>query len=362
MKKLATLVGIASLGLGAATLAADGTQPFAQDLWKQLGRGSENVIYSPFSIAQALDLARKGAKGATKDEIDVLLHGDLAKLEGKDVSVANHIWAQSGLAMKKTGDSIDRIDFRKADEARTTINAQIAKETRERIQDLIPSGAISPATKLVLTNAVYLNAKWQHPFEKNNTWDAPFTLADGSKVDVSTMHATFRGGAKYGAKDGLEVVELPYEGSLVFDVILPADMKKYSLDLEGALALLEAKPVGVALPRFEVTQPLELNDALVALGVKTAFTDAADFSGFTDEAALQISRVITKTFVRVDEVGTEAAAATAVVMVGGAAPSEEEVPSMNVDRPFFFAIRDAKTGVVAFFGRVAKPAAPQRAK
>jgi serpin B len=176
------------------------------------------------------------------------------------------------------------------------------------------------------------------------------------------MHAKLYSPARYGEKEGVQVVELPYKGgSLVFDAILPKDMKTYSLDLEGALSLLQPATVEVALPRFEVEQKSELGDALVALGVKTAFTDAADFSGFTSDCPLKISRVISRTTVRVDEEGTVAAAATVATMSCGAAPHREKVYSIVCDRPFFFAIRDAKTGAVAFFGRVTKPGS-QRAK
>lgn len=359
MKRLAPVVG--AIGLLSVSLAADGTQPFAQDLYRELGKSSKDVIYSPASIAQALEIARSGARGATKEEIEKVLHGVPANLVHEGVQSSNHIWAQKGMALKE-GFVVDVVDFHDPKAARKTINDAIAKETKDRIRDLLPERAIDASVKLVLTNALHLDAKWQQPFEKSQTSDQAFHLADGSEVQVSTMHKTFGRGVKYGEKDGLQVLELPYDGTLVFDVILPKDMAKYELDLEGALALTKERAVFVALPRFELTSEIDLKDPLIAVGLKTAFGAGADFSGFTGSRDLYISDALTKTYVRVDEKGTEAAAATALVMKRGAMAPEEEFATMKVDRPFFFAIRETKTGSVAFFGRISKPAAPARAK
>jgi serpin B len=350
-----------ALALMSAAFAADSTQPFAQDLFGKVKKDSENTIFSPASIGMALDLVKKGARGATLEEIQKVTHGEAAKLEHAGVEVANHFWGQKGHAFEK-GFAIDEVDFKDAEGARKAINAQIAKETHDRIQDLLAPNFINVDTRAILTNAIWLKAEWQHKFKKEDTSDRPFTLMSGEKVQVQTMHGR-QWGTSYGEKDGLQVLEMPYKGTLVFDVILPQDMAKYELDLEGALGLLKGVngPVQVALPRFEMTSGFEVSDALKALGMKTAFSNEADFSGFSKSEPLHVSKVVTKTFIRVDEEGTEAAAATAVGMEAGSAAPKKPIV-VNVDRPFFFAIRETKTGSVAFFGRIVKPEAPKRDK
>lgn len=357
MKRFAPLLALA--GVASVAFAADSTQPFAQDFFQQIRKTSKepNIIFSPASIANVLGLARAGAAGATRAEIEKVLHGEPKRIEHDGVEVSNHIWAQKGAGIREDWKVIS-IDFdADPEKACATINERVAKETHGRIKDLLPKDAIDKDTKIVLTNAIHLLAKWVEPFEKDMTRDAPFHLEDGSKVNVSTMHGTFHSGARHGEKDGLTVVELPYKGTLVFDVIVPKDLSKYALDFDAALALLEGKGVEVALPRFELTAELDLKAPLVDLGMTTAFTNDADFSGFTGSKNLKVSRAVTKTFIRVDEEGTEAAAASGMVMKPTSLPPR--VQSVKVDRPFIFAIRETKTGAVVFMGKVGKPVAPR---
>ncbi len=354
-------LAVAAVAFASVAVAADGTAPFAKDLWTQLGKEKGNVVYSPYSIAAALDLARQGAKGATRDEIKKLIHDTPAKLGIDGVSVANHLWGQEGYHFQD-GLTIDRIDFRADPEAaRQKINGQIAKETHDKIQDLIDKGLIDKDARLVLTNALYLKAKWLDVFETNFTSTQEFTSLDGSKIPVHLMHESLHG-VNYGHSDALQVVELPYEGDrLVMDVILPKDAHTYALDLDSALALLTERGADVYLPRFEVTTRVSLKKPLMDLGMKTAFDpSAADFSGFTGNRELSISEAITQTYIKVDEAGTEAAAATAIIMKAGAA--FQQPPVFKADHTFFFAIRDTRSNAVLFCGRIDQPTRAQSEK
>jgi serpin B len=354
-------LAVAALAFASVALAADGTAPFAKDLWTQLGKEKGNVVYSPYSIGAALDLARQGAKGATRDEIEKLIHDTSATLAIDGVSVANHLWGQEGYHFED-GFKIDRIDFRADPEAaRQKINGQISKETHDKIKELIARGLIDSNMRLVLTNALYMKAKWEDPFETQWTKTEDFTRLDGSTLPVHLMHHSMHG-VKYGHTDALQVVELPYEkNQLVMDVILPKDAKTYAFDVDAAIALLTERGADVYLPRFEVTTKLRLGKQLQALGMKTAFDpSAADFSGFTGNKELYVSEAVTETYIKVDEAGTEAAAATAILMKAGAA--FQQPPVFKADRTFFFAIRDTASGAVLFCGRIDEPTRAQSEK
>jgi serpin B len=242
-----------------------------------------------------------------------------------------------------------------------TINDWVAEQTEDRIEDLIPPGVLGAATRLVLTNAIYFNAAWAQPFEASATQDEAFHLLDGGQVTVPMMHQTESFG--YLAGDGYQAVELPYEGHELSMVILLPDEGGFEafeagLDAAQVEAILQEtsdRQVALALPRFEFEAQFSLADTLGAMGMPDAFSDQANFSGMTGTRDLFISAVIHKAFVAVDEEGTEAAAATAVVMVEGAMPAEPL--EVRVDRPFLFLIRDIQTGTVLFLGRVMDPAA-----
>ena len=246
------------------------------------------------------------------------------------------------------------------EQARKTINGWVSDETHERIPELIPSGAISPATVLVLTNAVYLKAPWARPFRKEDTADAPFHRLDGSSVDVPMMHQSTK--LSFAEGDGYAAVELPYAGNKLAMLLVVPDEGQFdavmagmdAAALDGIAAGLSGYQVTLAMPKFEFRTQVGLNDVLSQLGMPTAFGDGADFSGMTTQTDLFISAVLHEAFISVDEEGTEAAAATAVIMDETAAAQPAE---LTIDRPFIFAIRDTETGAVLFLGSVTDPSA-----
>jgi serpin B len=252
------------------------------------------------------------------------------------------------------------LDFAGApEESRVTINDWVSEETEGKIENLIPQGAIDPLTRLVLTNAIYFNAAWANPFEKDATQDGPFTLLDGSQVTVPMMRQTESFG--YTRGEGYQAVELPYDGREMSMVILLPDRDGFepfedSLDAERVQAIVEDLEYGqvvLTMPKFEFDSGFSLKEALIAMGMPAAFSGGADFSGMTGDRALSIADVIHKAFVSVDEEGTEAAAATAVVMVESAMPGQPV--EVTIDCPFIFLIRDIETGAILFVGRVVDP-------
>jgi serpin B len=254
------------------------------------------------------------------------------------------------------------LDFENAPEAsRVTINDWVSEQTEDRIEDLIPQGVIDALTRLVLTNAIYFNAAWDNPFEPGLTADGTFHLLDGGKVSVPMMRQTKSLG--YARDEGVQAVELPYDGQELSMVVLLPDAGEFeafenTLDagrVDAIVKDISYRQIALSLPRFEVESDFSLVDALTAMGMPDAFTGAADFSGMTGSRDLFIAEVVHKAFVSVDEAGTEAAAATAVVMEKMAMP--EEPVEVTVDRPFVFLIRDLETGVVLFVGRVVDPSA-----
>jgi serpin B len=379
-----------------ADLAAlvDGNNAFAFDAYQQI-KGDENVFFSPYSISLALAMTYAGARGDTAQQMantlhytlpQELLHPALNSLDielsqrgqgakGKDekgfrLNIVNAIWGQKGYAFlqefldtlaENYGAGIRTLDFINAPEpSRVTINDWVSDQTEGRIKDLIPPGAIDTMTRLVLTNAIYFNAAWQFPFEKDATADGTFHLLSGSEVTVPMMKQTKS--FAYAEGDNYQAVELPYDGSELSMVILlpqPGQFTTFekSLDagkVDGIIASLASKRVVLTMPKYEFTSDFSLKKALSAMGMPVAFTENADFSGMDGKRDLFISDVIHKAFVSVDEVGTEAAAATAVVMT--TTSLQLNVVDVTIDRPFIFLIRDIQTGAILFLGHVTNPA------
>ena len=369
---------------------ANGVNGFGLDLYRALAaEQDDNLFLSPYSIALALTMTYAGARGQTAEEMaDVLglmlpddrLHPamnalDLALHAGEDREMdsydppifrsANALWGQKALGFEQAfletlaanyGAGMRVMDFAKTEEARVAINDWVAEQTEDRIKDLIKPGILSAMTRLVLTNAVYFKAQWQNPFLESATQDGTFHQRDGSAVTVPMMRQTESLG--YYAEEGLQVVELPYAGgSHSMLILLPEEggLAELAAELNEArlralLDGLERQSVALTLPRFEYEAEFELGEMLAAMGMPTAFGDGADFTGMTTEADLFISEVVHKAWVAVDEEGTEAAAATAVIMVESAMPMEPV--EMTVDRPFLFAIRHRGTGTLLFLGQV----------
>lgn len=248
------------------------------------------------------------------------------------------------------------VDFQDSPaEARRRINDWVAERTNDRTEDLLPQGSISSTTRLVLTNAVYFVGMWKYPFEEERTGPGAFTALDGTEQEVSMMHASIE--VPYAEFDGHHLVELPYaSGDTSMVIVVPAagefEAFEGDLSVDRLATMLEATTtpqVDLALPKFGVESKFSLVEAMQALGMERAFTGDADFSGMAEGGDLFVSEIVHQAFVEVDERGTEAAAATAVVM-DESAPAERV--ELTVDRPFLFYIRDRPTETPPFLGRV----------
>ena len=368
-----------------------GNSALAFGLYQALREKDGNLFYSPYSISLALAMTYAGARGETERQMAGALHFVLPQerlhpafnsldqalasrgqgAQGQDgegfrLNVVNAMWGQQGyeflpafldLLAENYGAGLRVLDFASApEEARGTINEWVSQQTEERIKDLLPQGAVDALTRLVLTNAIYFNAAWADAFEAAQTQDGPFYLLDGSEVSVPLMRQT--SGFGYAEGEGYQAVELPYDGrELAMVVLLPraGDFERFesALDagrVEQIIGSLEYQQVRLTMPRFEFESGFSLKEALAALGMADAFSEQADFSGMTGQRDLFISEVVHKAFVSVDENGTEAAAATAVIMKLTAAV--EEPVEVTMDRPFVFLIRDLETGAILFVGRV----------
>ncbi|MBN2388135.1 MAG: serpin family protein [Anaerolineales bacterium] len=378
-----------------------GNTAFAFDLYQALRGEADNLFYSPYSISIALAMTFSGARGETETQMANVLHftlppqrlhpafnaldlelaGRPAELDYLDESqrfefnLANATWGQMDepflpefldtLALNY-GAGMYLTDFVSNDEAaRLEINDWVSAETRERINDLIPQGVLSPDTRLVLVNAVYFRAGWQTPFAEHLTHDLPFTLLDGTRVDVPMMSCAELQQRAYAAGDGWQAVSLPYAGGLAEMVILVPEEGRFEefeagLSAESYAGILDGmniRTVSLTLPQFEFTSDFSLKETLPAMGMTDAFLPGlADLSGMNGiPYDLFIMDVIHKAFIGVDENGTEAAAATAVIVGRESAMVGEPALVLTIDRPFIFIIRDVPTGTVLFLGRVLDP-------
>jgi serpin B len=281
--------------------------------------------------------------------------------EWVELSSANRLFGQQGMTWQRDLEELlTVVDYADSEVARAAINAWTSEQTHDRIPEIVPAGVLDEETLLVLVNALYLKAAWEEPFHAASTTASDFHLADGGLVQVPTMLGHVD--AQVGAGDGWRSARLPYlGGTLAMTVVLPdagrlADVEALVAERDWS-AVLEAPAhdrLELRLPRFTVRTSASLGELLAALGMPTAFTDDADFTGFTVEEPLKISEVLHEAFVAVDEDGTEAAAATAVVMARGAGIPAPPVPFV-VDRPFLFAIHTAADGDPLFVGRVIDP-------
>jgi serpin B len=395
------VIGLLAQAVGWASAAAPdlarSSNQLGFDLHRSLRAQPGNLVFSPASVFVALVMPWSGARGATAAEMGRVLHLDgppdsvlpaarglLEGLEsaggGNTLRVANRLYAERSYTFERVyldrmaalGAPTERVDFRGAfDAVRGVINAWVSQQTADKIKDLLPSGALTTDTRLVLVNAIYLLASWEHPFGAGATRPAPFHVGGTTARDVPTMHRVETFG--YAELPGLKVLDLPYAGgALVMTVLLPAERAGLT-ELEGRIdatqlagwtRALQPERVSVALPKFKVdpARPLALSQELKRLGMPLAFDRRrADFTGIAappdPDDRLVVSEVFHKAFVNVDEKGTEAAAATAVVMPRAAGMRMQPDPKTFVaDHPFLFLIRDTRSGLVLFLGRVVDPA------
>ncbi|MCS7046440.1 MAG: serpin family protein [Gemmataceae bacterium] len=369
-----------------------GNTHFAADLYAQLAKREGNLFFSPYSISTALAMTYGGARGNTAAQMVQALHlaqpderlrAGFARLHrlfndkkierSYELRTANALWGQTGygflpdflrLTEATYGAGLRELDFMgDFEKARHTINRWVEEQTNDRIKDLIQPGVLKPDTRLVLTNAIYFKAAWQNNFSSEGTKPRPFTLASGRKVDVPMMAKQEK--TAYYAGPDFQLVELPYQRHELSMVVLlpkkhdglPALEKQLTpANLARWLKAAQMHDVDLQLPKFKITAEFQLNDVLAALGMTDAFDERkADFSGLTTRERLVISAVVHKAFVDVHEKGTEAAAATAVVIGVTALPPEYPKAVFHADRPFLFLIKERQTGSVLFLGRFVQP-------
>ncbi len=397
------LVSMLALGAAAGTAPAElveGNTAFACDVYAKLKPEPGNLFLSPYSISECLAMVREGAAGTTATEMDDVFHypsqnlaadfgamqdvlrapmvrdgfgRDAKQVPAYEIAVANRLFGQKGYQFLPPFLSTLQKDFRAGVEqldmesdpqgARDHINRWVEAQTKDRIKDLLPQGTPTPDTRLVLVNAIYFKSQWQTPFTKRATADGPFHRPDGTTVDVPLMKTTkyFR----YGETADAQILEMPYKANTLSMLVvlpkakdgLPALEAGFTPEaLAGWVGVLDTERVAVTFPRFEFTSDFDLTRTLASMGMPSAFSaQQADFSKMTEEEPLFIGIVVHKGFVKVDEDGTEAAAATAVGMRAGSAAPPDEPKVFSADHPFLFLIRHNASGAILFLGRVVDP-------
>jgi len=389
----------------------EGNNEFALELYAKLRAQEGNLFFSPYSISTALAMAYAGARGETESQMAKALHfpatkpvgvcQDPNKMAGEaeqawreqgfhcefgtivedlnvrgakgsyELNVANALWGQRGygflpefleLIKNSYGGELNEVDFVKACEAaRQTINSWVEKQTRDKIKNLIQKGVLNSMTRLVLTNAIYFKGNWARQFEEDKTKESPFTLISGEEVNVPMMNQTAE--FNYMETEDFQGLELPYvDDELSMIILLPrkadglGNLEKLLPEkFSGWLGELDKRKVIVSVPKFRMTSQFGLADVLRSMGMTDAFSERADFSGMNGKRDLFISAVVHKAYVDVNEEGTEAAAATGVV-VGLTSVRPERIPVFRADHPFLFLIRDNKSGSILFIGRAMNPA------
>jgi serpin B len=370
-----------------------GNNAFAFDLYQSVRRNDGNLIYSPYSVSVALAMTYAGARTDTERQMSGVLHYtlpqnqlhpafnylDLGLTQGNQdsskqsndgfrLSVANSIWGQVGYSFlpeyldqlaTNYGSGLRLVDFvdkSNREQSRQAINDWVSEATEGKIKDLLAEGMLTEYTRLVLANAIYFNAKWEIPF-LNGTSGDEFTLINGERITVPMM--SLRTDIAYAEGEGYQAVELLYKGKRIhMIVLLPSqgqfDAFESSLNtkrLDAIIDSLSSRDIRLFMPKFTYEASLNLCETLAGMGMPNAFNPAlADFSGMTGKTELFISQIVHKAFIAVDEIGTEAAAATGVIVEVVSQPLE-----IKINRPFIYVIRDNQTGTILFIGRVMNP-------
>jgi serpin B len=371
---------------------ADGANRFALDLYGKLREEEKgNLFFSPYSIHAALAMTADGAAGATRDQMVKVLHlppdrekslaaGDLGRYYAAggrpyELSVGNALWGQKGFPWRQDfldrqrqrfGAGFNEADFASNPEAeRLRINRWVEEKTKDRIKELLKPNDLDELTRMVLANAIYFKGKWAEPFKPHATQDGPFHTADGKQSKVPFMNRT--GKYRHADLSDFQALEMPYQGGDLSMVVLlprkfdglPTVEDRLTADaLAGWLGQLSQDEVAVQFPRFKLELRFEPHERLKQLGMTDPFEpDKADFTGMADlggSVPLYVSKVIHKAYVDVNEEGTEAAAATAVVAATPMAAPRKPI-EFRADRPFLFLIRDVRHGTILFLGRLTDP-------
>ena len=372
-------------------IVVEGLNRFSFDIYKQMNGASENNEFiSPLSMSSALAMTYAGAKGITAQQMRNIMHygpqrrefhqdyglmlDSLSKSnEEFEINIANAVWVQNAFPLllsyvKTVQDDYKsesrELDFvQKPEASRKTINSWVEDKTNDRIQNLIPKGVIDATTRMVLTNAVYFNAEWADQFRKDLTRKETFYPFGDGATTCNMMHK--RGHFAYSKINGIQILEIPYKG-YEYSMMIMLPTQRYGLKnliknidddfLKEHQDNRKWEDVLLYIPKFKLETDYELKPHLAALGMKEPFTDMADFSGMTGNKDLKISAVIHKAFIEVDEVKTEAAAATAVVMkLTSAKPVQIAPIEFRADHPFMFLIKHNESGAILFMGQVSDP-------
>ena len=385
----AAAVVMASSGTTADRAALAGANNrFAVTLFGRLAGAGGNLLFSPYSLTSALTLLDAGARGATATEIGTALHlpfsgaklttaagalrNTLVSSSDYQLSSANALWPDARVkvrpeylatAKRDFAARVEPLDFAQSSAAAATINGWVSDATHGRIPTLVAPSMLTPATRLVVTNAVWFKATWSEQFEPYSTRTDAFHLAGGATAEVPLMHQQAR--LPFAKRDGFRMLEMPYgsRGGMSMIVLLPDDMAalhhiEASLTakaLDAWIAQLQPTNVDVTFPRFHNETSMQLNEPLQTMGMKRAFGRQADFSGITANEPIAVDLIIQKARIDVTEEGTEAAAATGVITVTSAAPMPVQREIFRADHPFLYLIRQKETGTILFLGRLADP-------
>ena len=363
---------------------------FALDMYRELAASGGNLFFSPWSLNTALSMTYEGARGQTAEEMQTVLHlsgnesyrrQSFSMLDrrlnapdsGYTLSTANALWVDEGFPLStEYQDLVEEsyharsmnLNFQEeSEEARAVINAWVEERTHDRITDLIPAGSIDPLTCLVLTNAIYFLGSWRLEFDQELTEEEDFFTTDGQPVAVPMMRKVGEE-ARFGYLEtaDIQILKIPYQGENVsLMILLPKkkDLEALNRSLSAERLLqwrdgLQEQSVDIYIPRFNFSAKYFLNKNLERMGMPTAFSGSADFSAMNPEGELFISDVIHQAYIEVNEEGTEAAAATAVI-IGRGFGIDEKKPVFRADHPFIFMIIDDKTGLILFMGRFSQP-------
>ncbi|HVG64071.1 MAG TPA: serpin family protein [Hyalangium sp.] len=370
---------------------AAGNTDFGAAMYRELIRTEENLFFSPLSITQGFSMVYVGARGNTEAQmqqalrfslpqerlhpamnaLDLALHGHAESApEGQgdppELRIVNATWGQKGYTFESAfldvlglqyGAGMHAVDFASdPNGVREQINAWVAGQTNDRIQDLLPEGSVKGDSRLVLTNALYFKGAWTESFEPGLTRTEPFSLLEGGTQQVQMMHRS--GSVPHMRGDGFDAVALNYVGKAFRMLVIVPDSGRFkevearlsAEFLDGIRPALVNQHIDLGMPKFQTETDFSLADPLQTLGMVDAFSTSADFSGITQQERLMLTSAWHKAFVAVDEKGTEAAAATGAVAGPVSIP-----PSLTVDRPFLFLIEDVETKTVLFLGRILKP-------
>jgi len=366
---------------------ADSNSQFAVELYKQVKGKEGNLFISPFSISTALAMTYGGARGNTEKQMAQVLHFDIDQkvvhaafsdllshinsLQEKGViqlHSANSAWLQKKFAFNPDylslvkdsyGSVLRNVDFKKPEKARKTINTWVEGQTKNKIKELIKKGLIDKLTRLVLTNAIYFKGTWASRFDTASTHDSPFYIATEDTVLVPMMYQKRK--FRYTSDSLCQILEMPYKDdavSMLFvlprerDGLAEIEDRLHVDSIKGWTTGLREQKVNVYIPRITMTSDFLLSKTLSSMGMPEAFSKKADFSGITKKTEVYISEVAHKAFIELNEEGTEAAAATAVLV---REYSAEEVPVFMANHPFLLFIRENKSGSILFIGRVVNP-------